>query len=188
MFALTSVAATTPAARRFSVGHGSSAQGRPMQRSTLVVAAAPRQPERREDGAPAGAFADGARKALAAALLSALLVAGPSTAAGLDTDTFKAGVKAKIEASDITKEKASDVVSKLKNEVLPDAANKLGKAAENAGSNYPDSIVQELRTVASEIEALDKQAKSGQDESVVKSAASGIEQQLNALKGILGFD
>lgn len=76
MFALTSVAATTPAARRFSVGHGSSAQGRPVQRSTLVVAAAPRQPERREYGAPAGAFADGARKALAAALLSALLVAG----------------------------------------------------------------------------------------------------------------
>lgn len=154
---------------------------RPLQRSAVVAAARP-------GGRPDEQPASGAGSALAAVLLSsALLFAGPSNAA-LDTNTAKTGLKATVEASDIAKEKAGDVVSKLRNEVLPDAAAKLGEAAEGAGSSYPDSIVQELRTVASEIEALDKQIKSGADESVVKSAASGIEQQLNALKGILGFD
>ncbi|KAL4425324.1 hypothetical protein ABPG75_009340 [Micractinium tetrahymenae] len=155
---------------------------RPLQRSAVVAAA---RLERQPDEQPAS----GAGSALAAVLLSsALLIAGSSTAAGLDTNTAKTGLKATVEASDIAKEKAGDVVQKLKKEVLPDAAAKLGQDAEGSGSSYPDSIIQELRTVASEIEALDRQVKAGANESVVKSAASGIEQQLNALKGTLGFD
>ncbi|KAL4425323.1 hypothetical protein ABPG75_009339 [Micractinium tetrahymenae] len=157
-----------------------------VRRAPLVMTVAGKQPQQISDDAPAGAGGT-VRKVLAAALLSsALLIAGPSTAAGLDTDTVKSGLKATVEASDIAKEKAGDVVQKLKKEVLPDAAAKLRQDADGSGSSYPDSI--ELRTVASEIEALDRQVKAGANESVVKSAASGIEQQLNALKGILGFD
>jgi hypothetical protein len=48
--------------------------------------------------------------------------------------------------------------------------------------------VQELKTVESEIEALDTQVKQGQNSSNVKSAASSVEQQINALKALLGFD
>ncbi|KAL4419189.1 hypothetical protein ABPG77_007779 [Micractinium sp. CCAP 211/92] len=188
MLSLATVTAAAPKASTFRSGRGSSRQGRPLKRTQPLVAAAARRPDEEKQGGLAGGAADGARKALAAALLSsALLIAGPSTADGLDTDTYKAGVGAKIEYSDITQEKATDVVDKLK-QVLPDAAGKMGKDVEGEGSTYPASIVQELKTVASEVDALDEQAKGGGDESVVKSTASGIEQQINALKGILGFD
>lgn len=183
MMLLSSTAAAAPANRCCFTSSKAPRAARPLQHTAVVAAA---RPGRQADGQPPAAAVG---SALAAALLSsALLIAGPSTAAGLDTNTFKAGAKATVEASDIAKEKASDVVDKLKNEVLPDIAAKLSDVAEGAGSSYPDSIVQELKTVASEIEALDRQAKGGADESVIKSTASGIEQQLNALKGILGFD
>ncbi|KAL4419188.1 hypothetical protein ABPG77_007778 [Micractinium sp. CCAP 211/92] len=182
MMMLSTSIAAAPAKRCCFTSSKAPRAARPLQHAAVTAAA---RPERQADEQPASS----AGNALAAVLLSAsLLIAGPSTAAGLDTDTYKAGVKATIEASDIAKEKASDVVDKLKTQVLPDITAKLNKVAEGAGSNYPDSIVQELKTVASEIEALDEQVKGGADESVIKSAASGIEQQLNALKGILGFD
>ena len=48
--------------------------------------------------------------------------------------------------------------------------------------------VQELKTVAQEVDALERQVKSGGRGTNIKSLASGIEQQINALKANLGFD
>ncbi len=53
---------------------------------------------------------------------------------------------------------------------------------------YEDSIVQELKTVQREIEDLADQQAKGSNDSNIKSLASSIEQQTNALKAILGFD
>ena len=108
---------------------------------------------------------------------------------GVDTETYKAGVGAKIEYSDIQSQSAADVVNSLKEKILPEVEAKLSQAASKSGSSYPDSIVQELKTVKGEIEALERGLAGGsQDESVTKSLASSIEQQVNALKANLGFD
>lgn len=51
--------------------------------------------------------------------------------------------------------------------------------------------MQELKTVRSEIDALEKQIDSGDGGGLgsnIKSVASGIEQQINALKATMGFD
>ena len=70
---------------------------------------------------------------------------------------------------------------------MPKAEAKLGEAAD---TNYAKSIVQELETVKGEIDALERQLQEGGggSKSVIKSTASGIEQQVNALKAMLGFD
>jgi hypothetical protein len=46
----------------------------------------------------------------------------------------------------------------------------------------------QLETVESEIESLVKKVEAGGDTSNIKSLASGVEQQLSALKAIVGFD
>jgi len=125
--------------------------------------------------------------ATVAAASSVLVLTGPATAA-LDTDTFKAGPGATIEYSDIGDQSAADVVRSLKDEVLPQIKEKLESAAGEAGSKFPESVVKELDTVKGEIDALDKQLKGGSGSPNIKSAASAIEQQLNALKATLGFD
>lgn len=121
------------------------------------------------------------------ALVSSLTAS--ASYADLDTETYKAGPGAKIEYSDITDESPTDVVKKLKDEVVPKAQEKLNEAAERSGSQYPSSIAKELKTVKGEVDALDSKVESGEQEgSVVKSAASAVEQQVNALKALLGFD
>lgn len=140
-------------------------------------------------GLPSVDEAASAAAKVTAAMAAALALSVSPAHAALDTDTYKAGPGATIEYSDIKDQSASDVVKSLKEQVMPKAEEKLGEAADRAGGQYPDSIVQELKTVKSEIEALERQvAGGGQDESVVKSAASAIEQQVNALKALLGFD
>ena len=90
------------------------------------------------------------------------------------------------------------VLDKLKNTILPEAKQMLGKVGKGEGSNYPSSIakvwayrrlskdasrpccygrrretLQELETVETEVEGLIRQANDGGDMSNVKSAASG---------------
>lgn len=126
--------------------------------------------------------------AIAVAAAALALFATPAHAA-LDTKTFKAGEGAKIESSDLRDQSPRDIVKSLKEQVMPQAEEKLGEAADRAGGNYAQSIVQELETVKSEIDALERQIEQGgSSKSVVKSTASGIEQQVNALKAMLGFD
>ena len=48
--------------------------------------------------------------------------------------------------------------------------------------------MKELETVQGEIEGLVKSAEQGGDQSNIKSFASGVEQQVNALKALLGYD
>lgn len=128
----------------------------------------------------------GPKMALAAAAASLFLMSS-TPAMAIDLNTFKAGTKATIEASDITKESAESVVKNLKDVVMPEVERKLNEAVQGKGSSYPESVVKELQTVKSEIAALDRQLAGGETSSI-KSAASGIEQQINALKAILGFD
>jgi gas vesicle protein len=131
--------------------------------------------------------------ALAAAQLAFLPMSGQAfnlipTPKGLDTETRKEGVGATIEFSDITDQDATEVIQKLKNDILPDVKNQLAQFASSKGSNYPDSIVKELETVENEVEALLRQAEGGGNASNLKSLASSIEQQINALKANVGFD
>lgn len=139
--------------------------------------------------------ATAAKVAASAALAALLTLAGPA-GAKLDTDTFKAGQGATVEASQIGDESETEVVRKLK-EIVPEIQARLAQDAAENGSGYPDSVIRELDTVMSEIKALERQARSdaaaapeGSPDvnSSVKSTASGIEQQVNALKAILGFD
>lgn len=104
--------------------------------------------------------------------------------AQLDTETFKAGEAATVEQSDITREAGAETVKKLR-EVVQDAESKL---ASDSGKNDP--YVKEIRTVKSEIDALERDINnpSPSEESNIKSLASSIEAQLNGLKAILGFD
>ncbi|GAB4820104.1 hypothetical protein N2152v2_007150 [Parachlorella kessleri] len=125
--------------------------------------------------------------AAAIGVASLLVAAGPSHA-GLDTSTTKKGEAAKIEYSRIEDESPEAVVKKLKYEVLPDVFKKLGADADQDGSTYPKSVVQEFKTVAQEVDALERQVKAGGRGTNIKSLASGIEQQINALKANLGFD
>jgi len=126
----------------------------------------------------------------AAALAAAAVTFSPTPAfAKLDTDTYKAGPSAKIESSDLHDQSPGSIVDSLKEQVLPKAEEKLGEVADKSGGSYANSVLQELKTVRSEIDALEKQIQ-GDDppsKSVVKSTASGIEQQVNALKALLGF-
>ena len=108
----------------------------------------------------------------------------------MDTDTYYAGAKATIEASNLRDQSPADVVRALKEEVLPKVQAKLAEAAAGSGSSYPQSIVKELETVKDEVTALAAPIPEGgaASSSNVKSAASAIEQQINALKATLGFD
>lgn len=80
------------------------------------------------------------------------------------------------------------VVDKLKNVILPDVKRQLAKVGEGSAGGYNSSIVKELETVQGEIEGLVKSADQGGDSSNIKSFASGVEQQVNALKALLGYD
>ena len=80
------------------------------------------------------------------------------------------------------------VVDKLKNVILPDVKKQLAKVGEGSAGGYNSSIVKELETVQGEIEGLVKSADQGGDSSNIKSFASGVEQQVNALKALLGYD
>jgi hypothetical protein len=55
-------------------------------------------------------------------------------------------------------------------------------------TSHPVLALQELDTVKREVEALERQVAAGGNPANVKSTASGIEQQINALKASLGFD
>jgi hypothetical protein len=130
--------------------------------------------------------------AISAALLAALALNAAPAGAKLDTATFKAGEGATVEYSQIGDESAASVVAKLK-QMIPEIQARLGADAEHSGSGYPNSLVKEFDTVKSEIAALERQlvsdtARGTAANSGVKSTASGIEQQVNALKAILGFD
>jgi len=139
-----------------------------------------------EEGRPTNKVLMGLAAASAALFLSS---STPATAA-LNTDTYKAGAAAKIEASDLSNQSAADVVRTLKQEVLPKVTAKLQEAANSTPDKYSDSIVKELQTVKSEIDALESQLTQdgGSNSSNIKSMASAIEQQVNALKANLGFD
>ena len=53
----------------------------------------------------------------------------------------------------------------------------------------PGSVLQELETVENEVESQIQAVSSGSgDPSNLKSWLSGVEQQMNALKAIAGFD
>lgn len=122
---------------------------------------------------------------------AALTFSSPTPAfAELNTDTYKAGAAAKIESSDLRDQSPGSIVNSLKENVLPKAQAKLKEAADKSGGSYAQSVVKELQTVKSEIDALEKQLQGDNppSKSVVKSTASGIEQQVNALKALLGFD
>jgi hypothetical protein len=129
-------------------------------------------------------------KTAAAAFAAAALTFSPAPVfAKLDTDTYKAGPSAKIESSNLQDQSPASVVDSLKQQVLPKAEEKLAEVADQSGGSYANAVLQELKTVRSEIDALEKQIQ-GEDppsKSVVKSTASGIEQQVNALKALLGF-
>lgn len=118
----------------------------------------------------------------------ALLWPLPSSAAPVDTSVQKAGPAAKIEESDISTEDPKAVVETLRNVVLPKVEAKLSEAAKDDGGLYSDSTIGELKSVKGQIDDILGQVKSGQDASVVKSQASSVEQQLNAIKALLGFD
>lgn len=79
-------------------------------------------------------------------------------------------------------------MDKLKNTILPDVKRQLAKVGEGSAGGYNSSIVKELETVQGEIEGLVKSAEQGGDQSNIKSFASGVEQQVNALKALLGYD
>ena len=83
---------------------------------------------------------------------------------------------------------AMQVVDRLRNKILPDVKAKLAKVGEGTAGGYSSSVVKELETVSGEIEGLIKTADEGGDTSNIKSFASGVEQQVNALKALLGFD
>ena len=153
----------------------------PSRKSALVVRASRGEMPNRK---PSSLAKCGSALAVAAASLA--LFTMPANAA-LDTSTYKAGESAKIESSDLRDQSAKDIVKSLKEEVVPKAEAKLGEAAD---TNYAKSIVQELETVKGEIDALERQLQEGGggSKSVIKSTASGIEQQVNALKAMLGFD
>jgi hypothetical protein len=125
-------------------------------------------------------------KSVAAASVALLLSSHPASAA-LDEDTYHAGVEATIEASGLHDQSAQEIVRLLKDKILPDVEAKLKDHYKEDGSTYPDSVVKELNTVKTELEALSKEARNGST-SNVKSMASGIEQQINALKANLNFD
>ncbi|KAG7670285.1 hypothetical protein NADE_001887 [Nannochloris sp. 'desiccata'] len=130
-------------------------------------------------------------KIAAAAFAAAALTFSPNPAfAELDTDTYKAGASAKIESSDLRDQSPASIVDSLKQQVLPKAEEKLSEVADQSGGSYANSVLQELKTVRSEIDALEKQLQGADppSKSAVKSTASGIEQQVNALKALLGFD
>ena len=132
-----------------------------------------------------------AKTAAATFAAAALTFSSPTPAfAELNTDTYKAGAAAKIESSDLRDQSPASIVDSLKNNVLPKAQEKLGEVADQAGGSYAGSVLKELKTVKSEIDALEKQIQGDNppSKSAVKSTASGIEQQVNALKALLGFD
>ncbi len=131
-----------------------------------------------------------AKTAAAVFAAAALTLSSPTPAfAKLDTDTYKAGAAAKIESSDLRDQSPASIVDSLKKTVLPKAQEKLSEVADQSGGSYANSVLQELKTVKSEIDALEKQLQGDNppSKSVVKSTASGIEQQVNALKARLGF-
>jgi hypothetical protein len=130
-----------------------------------------------------------AKTAAAAFAAAALTFSATPAFAELDTNTYHAGEGAKIEASDLRDQSPASIVDSLKSTVLPKAQEKLGEVADKAGGSYANSVLQELKTVKSEIDALEKQINGANppSQSVVKSTASGIEQQVNALKALLGF-
>ncbi len=80
------------------------------------------------------------------------------------------------------------VVETLRNVVLPKVEAKLSEAAKDDGGLYSDSTIGELKSVKGQIDDILSQVKSGQDASVVKSQASSVEQQLNAINAFLCFD
>lgn len=129
------------------------------------------------------------KKLAASAALAACLVTALPAMALLDMDTSKVGESATIEASHIGDETPAAVVAKLQ-KMLPEIQARLAEdaASNGSGSGYPDSIVKELDTVKSEIDALQRGVDGNSGADSVKSTASGIEQQMNALKAMLGFD
>jgi hypothetical protein len=169
------------AARRAAACPARGAAARPAR----GAAAAPRAAAR-PNGAPSPWAAAG--RAAAAVALSAALALGSGAPAGaaLDRETFKAGAGATIESSDLTGQPAAEVVAHLR-EMLEGAQQRLNA---DTDGGYPQSVVQELDTVRTEIQALQRQLCDGKgcDSSNIKSAASGIEQQINALKALLGYD
>lgn len=124
---------------------------------------------------------------LAAAQIALLPFTGVSYAA-LDTNTEQQGLAATVEGSDITNEDQTSVLDKLQNKILPEAKEMLTRVGKGEDGSYPSSIAKELETVDMEVNDLIQQANKGGDMSNIKSAASGIEQQINALKAIVGFD
>ncbi|KAK9817513.1 hypothetical protein WJX74_002779 [Apatococcus lobatus] len=175
-------------------GRGLSAPARPViQRRSSVTTAAQAQEQR----APAG-VAVRILSALAAAQLALMPAAvsaqgigpliQPPGSKSIDERTEQKGAAATIEGSDIGGQDAGDVVDKLKNTILPDVKRQLAKVGEGSAGGYNSSIVKELETVQGEIEGLVKSAEQGGDSSNIKSFASGVEQQVNALKALLGYD
>lgn len=122
--------------------------------------------------------------AVGAAAAVQLAFGGPALAA-LDTETSQKGLAATIEYSDIQDQDALEVAKMLNEKLLPMARDELQKVA---SGSYDSSIVKELETVQGEVNQLIEQVKAGKNISNIKSTASGIEQQLNALKATLGVE
>lgn len=164
------------------------APARPASQGRSSVAVFAQAQDRRAPAAAAMKLL-GALAAAQLAFMPAAVYAGPLVQdKGLDERTEKKGAAATIEGSNIAGQDAGEVVDRLKNTILPDVKAKLAKVGEGSSGGYSASIVKELETVAGEIEGLVRDAGQGGDMSNIKSSASGIEQQVNALKALLGYD
>lgn len=124
--------------------------------------------------------------AVATLQLSTAPFAGPALAQ-LDTTTKPAaegGAAAKVEGSDLTKQSGQDALSQLQDVTLPGAEEALSKL----DTSEAQSAYMELNAVSNAISELSEQAEKGINDQAIKSATSGIEQQLNAAKSMAGLD
>ncbi|KAK9802819.1 hypothetical protein WJX73_000863 [Symbiochloris irregularis] len=126
--------------------------------------------------------------ALAAAQLMFAPFSGPALAA-LDTSTMPAplgGAGAKIEGSNLANQSGADALQQLTDVAIPAAESALAKLDTSAAK----SAAGELNGLTQQVTNLNERLNSGKGlkDSELKSAVSGIEQQLNAAKATAGLD